>query len=407
MAISRIKNSGIKTGQLKYDNANAGYPPVMAAPTATAGLQSASISFTAVDGATSYTVISSPGSITATGTSSPITVTGLTAGTSYTFQVRATNPVGTGAYSASSNSVTPSAPFAATGGTITTPGDGFTYHTFTGGGTFTVTSGSQPAGVVLVVAGGGGGAWASGNSQFGGGGAGGVVYTTSVPFSPTGGNGSGAYTVTIGGGGAGTPTAGPNNGGSPGTDSSFTGLTTAIGGGGGGDFNINGKPGGSGGGWYYSNPNSQPGAGTPGQGFPGGSPDNGNAKGGGGAGGKGALIVPTPASPAPYNRNESSGGPAVTYFGIDVGGGGGGNASVNRPSVPSTWPFIAYGGANAGSGGLSQSRPIPLGGPAPVRTATAGTANRGGGGGGGNNTSAGNEAGQPGGSGIVIVRYPV
>ncbi|WP_213948013.1 autotransporter domain-containing protein [Luteibacter sp. dw_328] len=54
-----------------------------------------------------YTVTSSPGGITASGGGSPITVSGLTDGIAYTFTVAATNPVGTGSPSASSNSVTP------------------------------------------------------------------------------------------------------------------------------------------------------------------------------------------------------------------------------------------------------------------------------------------------------------
>ena len=93
-------------------------PTVPGAPTigtATAGNAQATVSFTAPasDGnnaITSYTVTSSPGGITATGVSSPLTVTGLTNGTTYTFTVTATNAVGTGAASAASNSVTPSAP---------------------------------------------------------------------------------------------------------------------------------------------------------------------------------------------------------------------------------------------------------------------------------------------------------
>jgi hypothetical protein len=81
--------------------------------TATAGSQSASVTFTptsATNVDASYTVLSSPGSITASGTSSPITVRGLTDGTSYTFQVRANNPSLSTAYSSASNSVTPSTP---------------------------------------------------------------------------------------------------------------------------------------------------------------------------------------------------------------------------------------------------------------------------------------------------------
>ena len=83
--------------------------------TATAGNAQATVSFTAPasnggSAITSYTVTSSPGGITKSGASSPITVTGPTNGTAYTFTVKATNAVGTGAASATSNSVTPAAP---------------------------------------------------------------------------------------------------------------------------------------------------------------------------------------------------------------------------------------------------------------------------------------------------------
>ena len=82
----------------------AGSPVVPSAPsigTATAGVQQATVSFigSASDGGsaiTSYTVTSSPGGLTATGAGSPLTVTGLTAGTPYTFTVRATNAIGQG-----------------------------------------------------------------------------------------------------------------------------------------------------------------------------------------------------------------------------------------------------------------------------------------------------------------------
>ena len=59
---------------------------------------------------TSYTVTSSPGSVTASGANSPITVSGLTAGTSYTFTVTATNANGISAATSASNSVTPAVP---------------------------------------------------------------------------------------------------------------------------------------------------------------------------------------------------------------------------------------------------------------------------------------------------------
>jgi hypothetical protein len=79
--------------------------------TATAGIESATVTYTAAatgGAATSFTAISTPGSITGTG-SSPITVSGLTAGTAYTFQVYGTNASGTwsNVKSAASNSVTP------------------------------------------------------------------------------------------------------------------------------------------------------------------------------------------------------------------------------------------------------------------------------------------------------------
>ena len=112
MAVSRVKTSSILQGFPKSRSLLAGYPPVMAAPTATDGGtgDTVSVAFTAVSGATSYSVLSTPGSFTASGSASPLTVSGLTAGTAYTFQVRATNSVGTGGYSAASNSVTPAVP---------------------------------------------------------------------------------------------------------------------------------------------------------------------------------------------------------------------------------------------------------------------------------------------------------
>ena len=79
--------------------------------TATRGNGQASVAFTppASGGSpiTGYTVTSAPGGITATCTTTPCVITGLTNGTAYTFTVKATNAVGSGASSAASNSVTP------------------------------------------------------------------------------------------------------------------------------------------------------------------------------------------------------------------------------------------------------------------------------------------------------------
>lgn len=87
-------------------------PDATAAPTATAGVLSADVSFVppAFDGnspITGYRVTATPGGITATGVGSPITVPGLTAATPYTFTVAAQNAAGFGPESPASNSVTP------------------------------------------------------------------------------------------------------------------------------------------------------------------------------------------------------------------------------------------------------------------------------------------------------------
>jgi len=94
---------------------NPGHPGAPTHATAVAGHQSATVSFTAPnsdggDPINSYTVTSTPGGIKASGSVSPITVTGLTSGVSYTFQVTATNSVGTGPKSKASNAVVPSVP---------------------------------------------------------------------------------------------------------------------------------------------------------------------------------------------------------------------------------------------------------------------------------------------------------
>ena len=83
--------------------------------TATVSAGQASVAFTAGDtggsAITGYTVYNSVNGTTWTGTSSPINATGLSPGTAYTFTVKATNDVGQGVASGSSNSVTtPTAP---------------------------------------------------------------------------------------------------------------------------------------------------------------------------------------------------------------------------------------------------------------------------------------------------------
>jgi len=71
----------------------------------------ASVAFTAGSETTGgpvfyYTATSTPGSFTGTASTSPVTVSGLTAGTAYTFKVKATNATGSGPESSASNSLT-------------------------------------------------------------------------------------------------------------------------------------------------------------------------------------------------------------------------------------------------------------------------------------------------------------
>jgi hypothetical protein len=113
----------------------------------------------------------------------------------------------------------------ATGGTITQV-DGKVIHTFTGSGTFTVTSPSLSSVDYLVVAGGGGGGRFASGGGSGGGGAGGFRTGTGLPVSSF----PGVYTVTVGGGGNAAP---GTNRGSVGSDSVFSSISSTGGGGGG------------------------------------------------------------------------------------------------------------------------------------------------------------------------------
>jgi RHS repeat-associated protein len=263
----------------------------------------------------------------------------------------------------------PSASVSGTGGTITTSG-GYTIHTFTTSGTFTVTAGGN---VEVLAAGGGGG---GGHNRGGGGGAGGVVYNSTFPVTAQ------PYAVTIGNGGAGGVAGGDATGGGASTFSSLT----ALGGGHGASADASAiyGSGGSGGGAAGDDLPTNFGNGTPGQGNHGGGGANsaGN-RGGGGGGGAGAVGE----NGAPSKGGNGGAGLAFSISGASVIYGGGGGAGILAGDTPGS------GGTGGGGAGTSQSSGQNGGNGAP---------NTGGGGGGSGYAVQGGN----GGSGIVIIRYP-
>jgi hypothetical protein len=305
----------------------------------------------------------------------------------------------------------------ATGGTISTT-DKYVVHTFTSNGTFTPNTNITNADVLMV-----GGGGAGGGRHGGGGGGGGVLYMTSVAAN----SGTG-YPMVIGPG-APTNTGRTNSKGANGSNTTAFGET-AIGGGGGGAYcNGGGIAGGSGGGTGHSGcVSNDGGAATQGNpishtGFGYGSAGANNitggneASGGGGAGGIGQQSVAESYGGAggagiPININGSGlfwggggGGGGWTNNGGNggIGGGGGGaNAYANVGQTAGTGGGSAI---NPGANGVIIFNPTTSGNPA----GGAGGANTGGGGGGSGqadwNTMMGD--GGAGGSGIVIVRYPI
>ena len=289
---------------------------------------------------------------------------------------------------------------AATGGTVSCCGD-YKIHTFTGPGTFTVSSVGNPLGSTtvdyLVVAGGGSGGNASNIDSGGGGGAGG--YRTNYPSPALAGFPitATAYPITVGAGGTvGSPITTPGNRGS---NSIFSTITSTGGGGGQHRATCNPQgPGGSGGGagrWNSGGPaytgNTPPV--SPPQGNNGGlaqAPLARAAGGGGGASAVGATATGGAAGVGGAGSANLITGSSVTYA-----GGGGGGGIPNAPESPLVPASPGAGGAGGGGAG----------GGNPPSSGVAGSANTGGCGGG---ASAGCSINQPsvaGGSGIVIIRY--
>lgn len=251
----------------------------------------------------------------------------------------------------------------AAGGSIYTDGT-YWYHTFLASGTFTPAIGLSCD--VLVVAGGGGG----GANYGAGGGAGGLLTFTSQSIAAS------AQTVTVGAGG---PSAPSNTRGSAGSNSVFGSLTACVGGGGGGGNSAgqyNGGSGGSGGGGGgLGGSNATGGSGTSGQGNAGANQTGaGASSGGGGAGAAGSGVNP---------------GIGATSALINAMG-----AATNAGELSGGNYYFAGGGLGYSAGTRA------LGGGAPITG--SGTVNTGGGGGGD-----GYSVSKGGGSGIVIVRYPI
>jgi hypothetical protein len=301
----------------------------------------------------------------------------------------------------------------ATGGTITTCGN-FKIHTFTGPGTFTVSSVGNPLGSTtvdyLVVAGGGSGTFG------GGGGAGG--FRQSFPNPATAGLPvtAQAYPITVGSGGGGTTSCNcAGSIGNSGNSSIFSTITSAGGGYGGAaspssPAATTGANGGSGGGGgVFRSPGGGRNGGTgntppvaPSQGNPGGkgSFDGPTHTAGGGGGGAGAAGSASPGGCGPQPLTPGGAGGAGTGIAINpsptvgtpgpsaplryfAGGGGGGSNNITTPT----------GGVGGGGAGNTTS---------PSGSGTSGTINTGGGGGG---NGQGPATGGSGGSGIVVIRY--
>ena len=263
------------------------------------------------------------------------------------------------------------------------PINGYYIHVFKTVGTsyFTVCVNNLVCDILVVAGGGGGGA-----DRAAGGGAGGLYYYSNQNLT------MGTYTVIVGGGGFGSLNLTTTTNATNGANSSFGSLPAAVGGGAGGQYS-NGSNGGSGGGGESLTDNVTNGTGgtaVVGQGFKGGgsyiSGSNKHSGGGGGAGGQG----------------------------IDASSAGGGNGGIGLAyTISGILTYYAGGGGGSrafdtGTSGTSGIGGLGGGGSAGLVAAQNGYSavpNTGGGGGGGANISQG--AGGNGGSGIVIVRYPV
>jgi hypothetical protein len=368
-------------------------PSVISGPSAPTINTTVNYSILAAAGASSYTWTVPVGWTINSGQGT--TTINITAGTNAgNITVTATNSCGTSF--PATKAVTSWRPIAASGGTITNytangsngvNGVQYRVHRFAtvGNSSFIVNdAGTDSLVDYLIVAGGGGG----GSRHGGGGGAGGMLTGIYSVFSNS-------FNVVVGGGGAGgiANSSLPASGG----NSSLFGFT-ANGGGGAGQYSEtnsirrdNGLPGGSGGGGANNvGTAGQGGQGNLGQGNNGGSVISSGAPwagaGGGGAGTAGGN------SPNPSVSGAGGAGLSSSINGTPIhyaGGGGGAGNDVNGTG--------GSGGIGGGGTGGGDNQP-----------GNNGTNGLGGGGGGARASSCYTCApGGSGGSGIVIIRYPL
>jgi hypothetical protein len=300
---------------------------------------------------------------------------------------------------------------AATGGTITTVCTDYKVHTFTGPGTFCVSSIGNASGSntvsYMVVAGGAGG---GGQEGSGGGGAGGYregrtpqcnSWTASPLNAPAGLPVSvQGYPITVGAAGTGGQSPGSPQRGGTGGNSIFSTITSAGGGGGGthptptcGTGAVGGSGGGGGGRYCFAGGAGNTPPVSPSQGNNGGAaapgPTPSTIDAGGGGGGATAI-----GANAAANVGAAGGAGATSSItGSPVaraGGGGGGTDPGASPGI---------GGAGGSGGGGAGANADQIG--------ANGTTNTGGGGGGSGRGSAPSPSckGGAGGSGIVVIRY--
>ena len=339
------------------------------------------------------------------------------------------------------SSLAPVPKFTASGGNVDgiSPGNGWTYHTFTSPGTLTLSDtnlGSTKNFEILLIAGGGAGGVANNGGSDGGGGGGAGNVNTYAGFTVSD-LSDGDYNITVGNGGqniAGGSSPGYNAIASQvGQDTTFIQVgpnleLRAKGGGGGGSgpiggplgqYGTGGSGGGGGGGGGAANPHFGPAiTNTPQPLLSGGTiTQRGNAGargnqspyyggGGGGAGGAGQ-----PGTPGDGNNGGGRGGNAIPltgYSGPEIGvpalnpmnghyGGGGPGGSGGPGNHPGTQAPI-------GGAGNTQGSPASQG----PRTGNAGFANTGAGGGAASGAPAPPNPSSPsgnGGPGIVVFRY--